>query len=140
MIEEKSENNLYELTFLLAQENSAKAREIIEKNGGKVNQEKTFAKIHLTYPILKQSYAFMGGFQFEILPSAVDKLTKNLHLDGGLIRFMISRAKSSNGVSARPTRSFVPRSASTQRLVRKPAPESSLTNEAIEKKIEEILK
>ena len=127
---------IYEITYTQITEDAAKMRQVLQKHAVQTVSERPLVKIHLSYPIEKQAYAFMGSVRFSTAGS-IDALSKDMTLDGGALRFMIHKVdiKTEEAVrKAQAERSMAPRP-----FVKKGV-EPSLTNEALEKKIEEILK
>ncbi len=140
----------FEVTYLERTEGSAGMQQAIERHGGKVLAERPCEKVRLAYPVKKQTYAFMGIVEFAIGAEALRELQAELRLNGELLRALVHRAPPiavDGGREARRVASDVPEevsAASAQagsrppRTIR-PLNESVLTNEALEKKIEEIL-
>ncbi|MEK7505985.1 MAG: 30S ribosomal protein S6 [Patescibacteria group bacterium] len=134
--DKKTEN--YEVAFLTKDENVVAVKKLVSKHGGEVAKEKAIEKIHIAYPIKKENYGFFSHLVFSMEPSATAGLRTDLDLEGSLLRYFFRRAKKprpENEVreEGRP-RSFL----SFRSSAGKPA-EKTLTNEALEKKIEEIL-
>ncbi|MDO8469874.1 MAG: hypothetical protein Q7S84_02520 [bacterium] len=150
------EQTLYEVTFLQVHEDSSAVRETLRTHHATIQEERPMEKVHLAYPIGKQVYAFMGSFRFTVDENlsagplrrssspastagrqALAKLRTDLKLGAAPLRFMIHRAER---VSERQSE----RSGERPAVERGPRPSSSpasepLTNEALERKISEIL-
>ncbi len=128
---------MYELNVITKEENLAPAREVLSARGLQILSEEPPKKIHLFYPIKKERYGFFGILKFEGQAEAVAALTADLNLKENILRFMIAKTKEAKEGERTPmkriAREPVPRAAP------KPA-EAALTNEELEKKIEEILK
>lgn len=124
----------YELMVMGITEDFATTKERIKRFGGVVLSEKPAQKLRLAYPIKKQQYCFSSIMEIELPPLAVKDLTNELKLDETILRsaIYIASAKAEE-------RSERPAMRRPVRGIRKP-PEAVLTNEALEKKIEEILK
>lgn len=124
---------VYELMVMGATEDFSTIKERIKRFGGVVRSEKPAQKLRLAYPIKKQQYCFSATMEIELPPLAVKDLTNELKLDESVLRSAIYIApekieeQSEKRAPRRPVRT-----------VRKTA-ETALTNEALEKKIEEIL-
>lgn len=129
----------FEVSYLEQNEGSADMRAAIERHGGRVLQERPLEKVRLAFPIKKQTYAFLGCIEFVMDPAAVNELQQaEFRLNKELLRTLVHRSASlapaAEGESPRP---LAPR-VSPSRPPR-PKEETILTNEALEKKIEEIL-
>jgi len=103
-------------------------------------EERRGEKIHLAYPIKKQSYGFFSLFLCTTTPETIKAITNAFHHEKSMLRHAIERVtlhQSQSTVSA--SRPSGPRSGErVSRPVRKPL-EPMLTNADLEKKIEEIL-
>lgn len=141
-MESSEKKNPYEITFhTLTEEDGAKVRPVIEKSGGNVLYEKPVQKIRLAYKVKKQSLGFMYVIGFEMESAKVRGLSNELTLAGCVLRSMIhvvppkkeraKEVKRSGAETAQPIQESGTklRSFATQ----------TLSNEALEKKIEEIL-
>lgn len=133
----------YEIMFLVRSESNSIVKKILEANGAKILSEKPLEKVRLFYPIKKQTFAFAGSFAFEIHPQKLEKLSKDLGLENEVLRSMLtsSRVRGERAFSQNVSREAAferKRSAASARVGRKYA-DTILTNEALEKKIEEIL-
>lgn len=151
------EQALYEITFLQVHEDPSAVRETLRTHHATIQEERPMEKVHLAYPIGKQAYAFMGSFRFTVdgnlpigqtgLPTgrqALAELRTDLKLGAAPLRFLIHRAER---VGEQPSEPCLPagrRSSERLAVERGPRPSSSpasepLTNEALERKISEIL-
>lgn len=123
----------YELMVMNVTEDFSATKERIKRLGGVILSEKPAQKLRLAYPIKKQQYCFSATMEIELPPLAVKDLANELKLDEAVLRSAIyiasdkTEERSERPIARRPVRS-----------VRKPV-EAALTNEALEKKIEEIL-
>lgn len=124
---------VYELAVMSVTEDFAATKERVKRLGGIVRSEKPAQKLRLAYPIKKQQYCFSATMEIELPPLAVKDLANELKLDESVLRsaIYIAPEKVDEPTEKRMTRRPV-------RMVRKTA-ETALTNEALEKKIEEIL-
>src|SRR3989344_5610546 len=130
----------YEIMFLVRSESNSIVKKILETNGAKILSEKPLEKVRLFYPIKKQTFAFAGSFVFEIHPQKLEKSSKDLGLEGDVLRSMLTSFRASEGaVSSRsvPNEALFSkrRPAASIKGVRKYA-DVARTNEALEKKIE----
>ncbi|MDI6820750.1 MAG: 30S ribosomal protein S6 [Patescibacteria group bacterium] len=135
--------NIYEFTFVSLIEMSPKIRQIIEKNTGVVILEKELQKIRLAYPVKKQQYGFLGMIEFKVKPNSIETITKDIKLENNIIRNLICSLKfkkpSEHKRKNQYSRDNKDRIGAISRVAKKTA-DTGLTNEALEKKIEEILK
>ena len=140
-MEEQPEGK-YELTFVTKDENVADLRKALEKNGARVVKEREMQKIRLAYGMKKQDYGYLGVLFISIPKDKVEKLIGELNLHENVLRYVLSRFDE-HKVVGREEESKQRSGGSEERRVfrapRKPT-EPVLTNEALEKKIEEILK
>jgi len=142
--QEVLENN-YEFTFVSLVEMSPKIRQIIEKNNGNVVFEKELQKVRLAYPIKKQQYGFLGVVEFKTKPDSIEAIAKDIKLENNIIRSMIcslrSKKPSLNKYKGKnqTDKNNRERVGTSARAAKKTI-DAGLTNEALEKKIEEILK
>ncbi len=131
---------MYELTAVTKEENFAPLKEVLARGGAKILSEEAPKKIHLFYPVKSERYGFLGVFKFESAPEALERLSADLNLKGEVLRFVIVKPKKAEiRESEKPVRSVAPRDFSKAPVVKKSV-EAALTNEELEKKIEEILK
>ena len=132
------QGNLYELTFVHPSEDASDIKRVLAKHHVSVVAEKQMHKIRLAYPIKKQSYAFLGSIRFSLEDGqAVDQLSKDVSLECEALRHFMQRIVARGGaerqeVQAKRTMFQKPRKTTTESPV--------LTNEALQEKIEEIMK
>lgn len=137
----EQEDNLkkeYELAFLVKEDiDAAAVIAALKATGAEISLEGPVRKIALAYEIKKQTSASFGFAQFTMEPAAAKALEGFLSLRPEILRFMLITPPSAK---AQP----YPQSAGPARPAAKPyepkAAAPSLSNEALEKKIEEILK
>ena len=130
----------YELTFHTPLEDTASIRAIIAKHG-RVVSERAPVKVKLGYPIKRQSFAFLGVTAFEAEPEAIAALSEELNLADSVLRFQISRvAAKAAAPQERPAVADGNQPSAPRPPARIKPFDSTLSNEALEKKIEEILK
>lgn len=139
----------YEISFLLKSEESlADIFAVLERYGSEIEKkENILKKIPLAYKVKKHSEAFFGFFIFSVTPSDVLNISKELNLNGEILRFLIVLpfAKIENkekiGKIPEEKRSKPETSPEEEKKESEVIPEkvSSLSNEALEKKLEEIL-
>ena len=130
---EKSEKD-YELSFLLKEaSHQAAVLNILKKYQIVPAYESPPIQIRLAYPIKKQTSAFFGFCYFRAETEALLKIKEELDLDGEILRFLIIASPAKPAVREK----VVPRPPDTK----SPEPAiPTLSNEALEEKLEEILK
>ena len=148
-MEKESKN--YEIAFLTkSEEDRQEIASVIKSHQiSVVDEEKQPSKIRLAYPIKKENYAFFEYLRFSAPPQETQKLKKELEKNQKILRFFITgsqpAAKTVVSDLAKSVKKIMPAKTATPadsgRLIRKrtegPPP---LSNEALEKKLEEILK
>lgn len=134
---ETIQKKTYEITFHVLDEDSSKVSEIIKNNNGEIIEERPFRKVALSYPIDKQRYTFLGIIKFSIDAKFLDNLYNELKLSKATVRYLVSV------VSDRKDKNKRERKLNSEKNLSHPAKiksfDKTLTNEALEKKIEEIL-
>ena len=123
----------YEISFLLRQEKEAEdVLKLLKREGAEIISEGTLKKIPLAYKIKKQSEAYFGYLHFRMFKDKVKSLEKDILTTSAILRSLIVTPPF---VRSKPEPRARPRIA--------PAPAAQigapLSNEAIERKIEEIL-
>lgn len=130
----------YKISFLTKTENSDAIRNVMLKRGIEIVSESEPVKVHLAYPVKKEQYAFSGSFLFRAPSDDVTEITPSLKLEKDILRLMIIKEPILD-VDARTHQA----NASLRARVRrrgdgvKRSFKTELSNEALEKKIEEIL-
>jgi ribosomal protein S6 len=136
-----AEKREYELSFLLkAKDAEAALESLLRQYETEVFFRGPVVEARLAYPIKKQLQAYFGYVHFRALPDTVEKLMQSLKLNASVLRTLL--------VTPPITRAEKPARAPEEKQVKlKPAeavlsvPKSgALTNEALEEKLEEILK
>ncbi len=144
-----NQTKLYDLTVLLTDEEVSSIEALLHRAGAENLERKELTKLQLAYPIKKRATAFMGVYAFTLAPDAVKELLKGLKFDEHCLRhLLLIRKRNAEGEQA-PGESQAPkapplkvsfrngrRGAPVER--RKPSEAEPLTNEALQKKIEEI--
>ncbi|HCQ93412.1 MAG: hypothetical protein UY23_C0003G0041 [Candidatus Jorgensenbacteria bacterium GW2011_GWA1_48_11] len=132
----------YNITFITEVEDSTALKKLLEKNGASVSNERPLQKIRLAYPIKKADFGFIGLLGFSLTPEAVPALEAALRLEAGLLRYSLTRVIIKASKKAEAAANYRAREEKRKPVFTKePAKdfEPALTNEALEKKIEEIL-
>lgn len=125
----------YELGFLLKEEEGITViRDLIARLGGSISFESEIRRIMLAYPIKKEQGAFFGFIYFSMLPEHTKELKHELQLASAVLRTLIvkdpiKKEYPSGGEGRGPRRE--------EREEKKEVP--AVTNEELEKKLEEIL-
>jgi ribosomal protein S6 len=142
-MEKDNKKEFYEIAFWTKEENNDAAEKLISKHGAAVERKRISPKMKLFFPIKKENFAFLDTIVFSAEPEMIAPITADLNLETGILRYFLrkarksapeSRSESAEGVGPDERKPFF-----RIREERK-GPENILTNEAIEKKIEEILK
>lgn len=125
----------YELSFLLKESaTQAAVLNILRKYQITPSYESSLNQIRLAYPIQRQTSAFFGFCHFSVEPAAIQKIKEELTLTPEILRFLIVASP------VRP-RAFERKSPAHPPEEKSPEPTPPvLTNEALEEKLEEILK
>ncbi len=140
---EGEKKKIYELTALLKSEETAVLKDSLQKIGASLLDEKPIVKMQLQYPILKEQFAFQAVLYFTAPEETITILQNDLNLNKGVIRYVVKiprhseKDESRTGLSERGGRERG-RFTSSHEL-RETRRSEMLTNEALEKKIEEIL-
>ncbi|MBI4993436.1 30S ribosomal protein S6 [Candidatus Wolfebacteria bacterium] len=137
----------YEIGFLAYSEEARNnIVELLKVNSAEIINDGGFSKIKLAYPVKKHTSAFFGYIQFSSLPSAVVNLKDSLKLNSQILRFMII-ILNPKALLAKSSGRFFEKSEAKEFKkelegieVKKIRPQSVLSNEDLEKKLEEILK
>lgn len=141
------ETKNYELTFLLGSEGDyGEVIKTIRANHIEIKAESQPAKIKLAYPIRKENFAYFGNLYFSADAQAVETLNKTLRGNSKILRFFIFTKpvvrKTEDRKTERVSRYATESEKIPERIFRPSTPEKSgnSTNEALEKRLEEILK
>ncbi len=86
----------YELTVLIhpdlemnLEPATAKVKDLVEKNGGKIIKEEDEGKKRLAYPIKKQDFAVYRYYELELPTSAPAKIESALNITDEIIRYLL---------------------------------------------------
>ncbi|MEK7635561.1 MAG: 30S ribosomal protein S6 [Patescibacteria group bacterium] len=137
----------YEIGFVAKDEKSGDdINKLLVIHKCEIMESGALDRIKLAYPIKKENVGYFGYFHFLIEPLAIEKIKSELNLNPNILRFIIITPPAERRpVSAIKTeirrKTFVSKDIEPKVEIRKPsAPSMVLTNEALEKKLEEILK
>lgn len=141
--EDSGEKKQYEIAFVLKTEDAYVIKQALNNRGFSILNESPVNKIRLAYPIKKELQAYWGYYSFSGAPVEIKELSADLKLKPEILRFLIVSlpkklaVRRERRVSARF--SSVKPDEKTEKH-EKPAYEPKiLSNEALEKKLEEIL-
>lgn len=137
----------YEIAFLTKEEDGAQAiRKSAEDFGFSITNPGEIRHITLAYPIEKEQGAWFGYFRFSASPEAIKGFSDELSLESVCLRHLIVSDPPQKSVERpmRPTpikRTQAKESLSPQSEAPEQKPQTDMvTNEELEKKLEEILK
>jgi ribosomal protein S6 len=135
---EEKDIKKYELSFLVKEEgDEKKVLEFISKEGGTIDLEPQPTKISMAYPINGFNQAYFGYVHFSVMPEVIANLEHELVTKDFVLRHLI--------ITPPFVKEAKPKQADKITAEVKPegkqeSPKSEpLTNEELEKKIEEIL-
>lgn len=140
------EPRTYEIGFLATEEGGAQAvLEALKRRGAEILLEGPVEKIALSYAVKHQTSAYFGYMHFRVAPDAVRVIADDVKGHAAILRSLVVTPPLMKpkprweGSKLRPQR--VPVGTAPQQPMPE-APKSSLplSNEALEKQIEEILK
>jgi ribosomal protein S6 len=141
---EAKEPRAYEISFLVRDEQGRDAvLSLVRRLGGELLFEGPFERIALAYPIKRETAAAFGFIHARLSPDALAELEGELKTIGSLLRYLIITPPF---LKNKPRSVFRGRAPQTDATIPSPVPERRapeslpLTNEALEKRIEEILK
>ncbi len=138
---ESNNEKIYEITALLRDEDFSPVRQLLETYAARIMEERPLEKTHLSYPILKERFVFQGVCYFTMPEASVARLQNDLRFASGVLRSMVRSVKRVGAKSGANRGLGLHREAgrlSGSREGRR-SEGQVLTNEALEKKIEEIL-
>ncbi len=128
----------YELSSVTLSEDAASVKALLAKHNAQVLNERPVMKIQLAYKINKEGFGFMSTIDFLAETSAVVGLKQDLELDKDVIRaIVVKKQKEPKRREGRSEKEEAKTPTGPQKL--RSMLGSMLTNEALEKKIEEIL-
>lgn len=140
---EEKEKRKYEISFYVKEEGDTSVVSAVLEKAGAVNlKEEPVKKIQLAYPIKKEKIVFAKTIFFEIEGEKVNNIRNSLLLENKVLRFMITKVpevlyktkeERKNKITSDKAKSL------QSEKIFSPKPSDILTNESLEKKIEEIL-
>jgi ribosomal protein S6 len=148
MTNEEKDKKEYELALLVKNEaDVAGVVALVGQHNGEGISEPRAKRLGLAYEIKKQTEAVFANFTFHAYGDDVKALEGDLNNHHEVIRFMVIASPVASELSTspivpqdrRPARPSRPMASSSDVRDSRPAPSRPLSNEALEKKIEEIL-
>lgn len=137
----------YEIGFLVKEESDAPGIvKTISDYKATITNESPTKRIQLAYPIKKETSAYFGSILFLMLPENIVKLNDSLKINPKILRFFITVpfAQAVTETAALPIKITgkmpLTRPVRQMPIIKKIEPVQALSNEALEKKLEEILK
>ncbi len=142
---EEKELKTYEIGFLTKEEDGVQEiANIINGHKATIINDGQIKKIQLSYPIEKQTAAYFGYLLFSLEPQSLAKLSDALKINSKILRFLIIIPTTVKPLapSAGPVKKDYPIKPvkPVQQLQQKTSQPQTLSNEALERKLEEILK
>ncbi len=131
--------NRYELSFVTQSEDAASVKALLAKNNAQILNERPISKIQLAYKIAKQGYGFMSTTEFLADAQSVVTLRYDLQLEKDVLRGIIIKLKEPKKATEKETDERMPGKGPTAPQKLRNMFSGVLSNEALEKKIEEIL-
>ncbi|MBI4086035.1 MAG: 30S ribosomal protein S6 [Candidatus Liptonbacteria bacterium] len=137
MLEETNDRKSYEIAFLVrSEEDAQQVIKLLKAAGAEVALEGAISKLNLAYPIKKEHSAHFGYFHFLLETEKVKQLEDSVRINSLILRSLIitppfvkNKARSFLPSRRRPPVFSQPAERKTQ----------SLSNEALEKQLKEIL-
>lgn len=132
---ESEDRKDYEISFLLKHESNAQeVLKLLKQHGAEITFEGPLKYLQLAYKIKHNTEAYFGYLRFKLAPDALAELSHDLGTKPAIIRVLIITPPFMRMRVPQPKREVSPMQPTSQ-----PKSASPLSNEAIEKKIEEIL-
>lgn len=136
-IGESSDKKSYEIAFLVKNEEDAqRVLAALKTAGAEIALEGPISKINLAYPIKKENSLYFGYVHFLLEAEKVKQLEDSIRINPSIVRFLLITPP----FVKNKTRSFAP---PRRRPFFSPQPAErktpSLSNEALEKQLKEIL-
>ena len=143
----------YEIGFLVRTEDDARqVLQLLQGHKVLVVSQSSLSRIKLAYPIQKEAFAFFGYVHFSLDPGAMKALETDFRSAPYVLRFLIitpplqglhgvrGGGESPRRVAMSRGKTPAPDVLVSAPVPQKPVREAELSNEALEKKLEEILK
>ena len=130
----------YEISTILKEESPALIKKNLEKVGASITSESEPTKLRLAYQIKKETMGFFTVIKFELAPNMIQKLNSELNLEKDILRFFVSKVEKVSEDNRMSGGKGEGKPYLSTRTPRKPRENNILSNEDLEKKIEEIMK
>lgn len=128
----------YELSFWLKDEGGlSKIKSLMSQFSLAPTLVSETRKMPISYPIKKETSGFFGYIHFLGTPESVRSFTHDLQVENDCLRFFISSHLVKPSEEREARRPIVERKAPQRE---EPKPADTITNEELERKLEEILK
>jgi len=146
---ENDEKNLkdYEIGFLAKDEKGTEVvLSTLKQRGAEILLEGPVERITLAYPIEHETSAFFGYMHFRVAPAALADIRGDLAHQPSVLRSLIitppfmKQKPRWDGGKSRPIAAKLPTTTTASQSAPEPKASLPLSNEALEKQIEEILK
>jgi ribosomal protein S6 len=150
-MDEAKDKKEYELAFLVKDEAAAQDVAVKAAQYGMVTAQGSLKHLAFAYPVEKETSGYFGFLRFHAVPESAARLEKDFQLIRSILRLLVlslpsRKEKPADAAPAAGVAAVRPRPAGRQpgrapRALHTEAniPGAPLTNEALEKKIEEIL-
>jgi ribosomal protein S6 len=139
VIKEDIDQKDYELAFLVKEEeDSREVLKLISQHKMGIRSDGPIKKIDLAYPIKHHRQAFFGYFRIFGEPAGAKLLEQDLRSNKVIIRFLLIALSSQKAVVEEMAKRSTPKMAA-KRFIGAKEKQPVLSNEALEKKIEEML-
>ncbi|KKQ23065.1 30S ribosomal protein S6 [Candidatus Wolfebacteria bacterium RIFCSPLOWO2_01_FULL_38_11] len=137
----EKEPKKYEISFLVRNEDeSEEISKILQKHKATILENGGISRIKLAYPIKKENFACFGYFNFSADSGEISKINGVLKLNPKVLRFLFITPPIAKSIPQPIARKAAPFKPIAPKPEAKKEPQAVLTNEALEKKLEEILK
>ena len=130
----------YEIAYLIPTEEANKDLvSVVTKHGAEVRMEGGLKQLRLAYQINKVDQAYFGYLQFRAVPEQTKQLEQALRSTSYVLRSLITTLPVPSTKNEGTGAPRAPRPMVRPPIEKKPVVAPALSNEALEKKIEEIL-
>jgi ribosomal protein S6 len=147
----ENEKKHYEIGFLLkSEEKKSEIKKILENQKVEITEEGAIVGIKLAYPIEKENFAHFGYIRFIGEPSAIKEIDYDAKNSADILRHLITvypaekiakakKERRSLGLKETSARQTQAAKAVTPPVFKRAKKAETLTNEDLEKRLEEIL-
>ena len=139
-MDEEEDKKVYELALLLKSESdAARVLELVRQHNGETVSEPRVKKLALAYKIKGNTEAIFASCIVKMPPEGAKQIERDLGMREEIIRFLVLVAPPQTERQPLPAAPFpLPRRGRPPVVETRPSVPSPLSNEALEKKIEEI--